>query len=65
MEIVALFALLIAVPFVALLWSRRHRGDSGTDHRPGADPQANRDIGATGPPPHSQGGDWGGAGGSY
>ncbi len=55
MELVLLLVVIVAVPVVALLWSRRGRRDE-----PAADPQARRDPGAGGPPQHVRGSEWGG-----
>ena len=54
MEIVALLVVVIATPIALLVWRARDRRDDGAD----ADALGNRDIGAAGPPLHSQqGGD--------
>ena len=61
-EIVALFALLVAVPLAALLWTRRNRGGASDEDGPGADPQAHRNIGSGGRPGHDRGDEWGDGG---
>ncbi len=56
MELALLFIVIVAVPVVALVWSRRGRTESGS----GRDAQAHRDIGAGGHPQHVRGSEWGG-----
>ncbi len=58
MELALVLVVMVAVPVVALVWTRRGRGDG----EPGTDPQAHRDIGAGGPPQHARGIEWGGNG---
>ena len=58
MELALVLVLMVAVPVIALVWTRRGRGDG----EPGTDPQAHRDIGAGGHPEHARGSEWGGGG---
>ena len=58
MELALLLIVMIGVPVVALVWTRRGRSGGA----PGTDPQAHRDIGTAGPPQHARGPEWGGNG---
>ena len=50
MKLMLVFAVIILVPIVLLYLRGRGRSNEGAH----ADPQGNRDIGAAGPPRHSQ-----------
>ena len=58
MELALVLVAMVAVPVMALVWTRRGRSDSPS----GTDAQAHRDIGAGGPPQHARGIEWGGSG---
>ena len=60
MKLVLVSAVIILVPIVLLYVRGRGRSNKGAD----ADPQGNHDIGAAGPPRHSQQGEGMGSAGN-